>query len=379
MDFPYAHVFWTLAVFVLGLNVGSFLNVVVGRLQFEKSILWPNSRCLSCLRPLSFLDNLPLIGWLRARGRCRQCGAPFSSRYLWVELACGLAFAGLFWFDVVANGHRLKVFEYNDSQLTSTGLPPWQSVVFFLHHALLFSFLLAAALCDWDRREIPMSLTVCGTLVGLLIAVCFPWPFPSPRSMTDYLNTQKQTAGVFHDRSWSFHANAGEVPTGQYPWPVWGPMPSWLSDNPWLLGLLTGLAGAAAGMILIRAVKFTFEQGLGKEAMGLGDADLMMMAGAFIGWQPVVVAFFVGTVVSLPIGIVFRIVQKDKEGFPFGPGLALGVAITVMCWRTIGPPLQLHLFEEMLVLLALGVLVGGLFIGSIVLRVAGFGQAKHVK
>ena len=78
-----------------------------------------------------------------------------------------------------------------------------------------------------------------------------------------------------------------KFPEGVYPWPVWGPLPDWLWGHRWALGLLTGLAGAAAGMILLRAIKFMFERGLGKEALGLGDADLMMMAGAFLGWQPV--------------------------------------------------------------------------------------------
>jgi leader peptidase (prepilin peptidase)/N-methyltransferase len=73
-------VVWVGLVFLTGLAVGSFLNVVVGRLPLEKSILWPNSRCLTCLRPLAFQDNLPVIGWLLRRGRCRWCGAAFSSR-----------------------------------------------------------------------------------------------------------------------------------------------------------------------------------------------------------------------------------------------------------------------------------------------------------
>ena len=71
--------------------VGSFLNVLVARLPFEKSILWPGSRCFSCLQPIRIFDNLPIIGYLRLRGKCRSCGAAFSSRYLWVELEIGRA------------------------------------------------------------------------------------------------------------------------------------------------------------------------------------------------------------------------------------------------------------------------------------------------
>ena len=88
--YPLPEVVWVTCAFVLGTAVGSFLNVVIGRLPLEKSLLWPNSRCLTCLHPLTTGDNLPIIGWLRRRGRCRFCGTQFSSRYLWVELATGL-------------------------------------------------------------------------------------------------------------------------------------------------------------------------------------------------------------------------------------------------------------------------------------------------
>ena len=74
--------------------VGSFLNVLIARLPYEKSIIWPSSRCFACFRPIRPLDNIPILGYLRLRGRCRHCGAQFSSRYLWVELGTGLAFLG---------------------------------------------------------------------------------------------------------------------------------------------------------------------------------------------------------------------------------------------------------------------------------------------
>ena len=59
---------WCLWVFLLGLMVGSFLNVLIARLPYEKSIVWPGSRCFSCYRPIRFLDNLPVVGYLRLGG-----------------------------------------------------------------------------------------------------------------------------------------------------------------------------------------------------------------------------------------------------------------------------------------------------------------------
>ena len=65
-------------VFVIGAIVGSFLNVCVARLPFEKSILWPGSRCGRCFQPIRCYDNIPLLGYWLLRGRCRTCGQPFS-------------------------------------------------------------------------------------------------------------------------------------------------------------------------------------------------------------------------------------------------------------------------------------------------------------
>src|SRR5256885_4706602 len=97
--------YWLAVVFVLGLAVGSFLNVCIGRLPLEKSILWPGSRCGHCLQRIRWYHNLPLLSYLWLRGRCRTCGAKFSSRYFIVELLTGLGFLGLFFAEVVCNIH----------------------------------------------------------------------------------------------------------------------------------------------------------------------------------------------------------------------------------------------------------------------------------
>src|SRR4051812_34464719 len=121
MDFPVAETFWFVFAFLLGITVGSFLNVIVGRLPFEKSILWPNSRCLSCLHPLTGTDNLPIVGWLRRRGRCRHCGAQFSSRYLWVEFITGLAFVAIWYLDVHENLSGWKAMQNAAGLIRATG------------------------------------------------------------------------------------------------------------------------------------------------------------------------------------------------------------------------------------------------------------------
>jgi leader peptidase (prepilin peptidase)/N-methyltransferase len=78
---------------VLGLAVGSFLNVVIHRVPRKESVVRPRSRCPSCETPLTAADNIPLISWVVLRGKCRTCRAPISGRYPLVELATALLFA----------------------------------------------------------------------------------------------------------------------------------------------------------------------------------------------------------------------------------------------------------------------------------------------
>ena len=73
---------WLLGTLALGLAAGSFLNVAAVRLPYEKSVIWPSSRCGNCLKGLPWHSNLPIIGYIWLRGRCYWCGEVFSIRYL---------------------------------------------------------------------------------------------------------------------------------------------------------------------------------------------------------------------------------------------------------------------------------------------------------
>ncbi|MFI5712344.1 prepilin peptidase [Kribbella sp. NPDC051620] len=82
---------------LLGVAVGSFLNVVIHRVPRHESVVRPASRCPQCGNPIRSRHNLPVVGWLILRGRCADCGTPISVRYPLVELATGLLFAALAW------------------------------------------------------------------------------------------------------------------------------------------------------------------------------------------------------------------------------------------------------------------------------------------
>jgi leader peptidase (prepilin peptidase)/N-methyltransferase len=233
----------------------------------------------------------------------------------------------------------------------------------------LVCFLIVASFCDLDYREIPFSITIPGTVIGLIGAILFPWPWPYPYTHFGHFDpTQAVKEMPIGIEWWEVNPNLGPKP-GLYSWPFWGPLPAWcgLGGN-WQTGLITGVAGALAGTLLLRAIRFLFGLGLGMEALGLGDADLMMMAGSFLGWQPIVVAFFIGVFAGLIFGVVQLLFRGDNM-MPFGPSLAVGVVITFLCWRWIGPKVQMPLFNSFVVL-TLAILGGILmFAASYLLRI----------
>jgi leader peptidase (prepilin peptidase)/N-methyltransferase len=354
---------WLPPMFVLGAMVGSFLNVCIYRLPLEKSLVWPGSRCGYCLQPIRWYDNLPLISYWLLRGRCRSCKTPFSIRYFLIELLTAASFVGLFYLEVVGNTGNL------DPTLLGPERFQMGRLAIFAFHAILLSFLLVASFCDFDYQIIPLSLTITGTLVGLIGSMLMPWPWPyAPAQAVQNLNLNPHPA---------FYV----FKTGVYPWPLYWPLPAWLGRPGTVYsGLATSVAGILAGTLALRAVRFLFGFGRGAEfmgpqdpeweglprtligrwfswfqrvggkAMGLGDADLMMMAGSFLGWQLILVAFFVGVFPGLFLGLL-QLARRGNQPFPFGPALAAGVIITWLSWSKLGPHFQVLFFDQTLMLL----------------------------
>jgi leader peptidase (prepilin peptidase)/N-methyltransferase len=358
--------YWLIVVFILGTMVGSFLNVCIARLPLEKSILWPSSRCGSCLQRIRWYDNLPLVSYLWLRGRCRNCKARFSIRYFLVELLTGAGFAGLFYLEVVRNLHGWPPFDKTTFDI-KIGWYPLQWWAVWLYHAILFSFLMAAAACDLDGREIPLPLTLTGTLIGLVGATLMPWPWPW--TMADHPFPRNPLRPDAPPTAMDWTSPVGGLKLGAYPWPVWGPLPAWLEPGDWKLGLATGLVGALVGTFMMRGVAFLFSRGLGREALGLGDADLMMMAGAFLGWQSVVVAFFLSVLPALVFGLIQVAVKRDNE-LPFGPSLAAGIMMACLGWQWIGPDLQPLLFWGEMLAGVVAVGAGFMLLSAYVIRLS---------
>jgi leader peptidase (prepilin peptidase)/N-methyltransferase len=342
---------WFAFAFVLGAAVGSGLNVCIVRLPYEKSILWPNSHCGKCFQPVCWYDNLPLVSYWVLRGRCRTCKTPFSMRYFLIELFTGIVFAVLFYLDIVANVLDVRAI-YRERGNIAFGVIPIEAWIFWGAHTVLVSLLIVTTCTDLEHMEIPLPVTVTGTLIGLVLSVCFPWPWPS--TMQDVAAAQR--AGIW-------------PAAGLQVWPLWRPdqLPAWLAPGTWQLGLANSLAGITASLLVLRGIRFLFGLGRGIEGMGLGDADLMMMAGAFLGWQPIVIAFFVSVFPALLLGLGYMIF-RGSQALPFGPPLALGILLALFGWRWISTPFQSVFFDKLM----LGVMVGAgivfMLIGSFVCR-----------
>src|SRR5690242_4957276 len=138
----------TFLFLVLGLVVGSFLNVCIYRLPRNESLNWPGSHCTSCDRPLSWYENVPLASWLVLRGRCRSCQAAISGVYPLVEAITAIVFVVAF---------RLY------------GLTPLLAVRLLFACAMIVLFAI-----DLRHRILPNVITLPGVVIGLLASLWLP-------------------------------------------------------------------------------------------------------------------------------------------------------------------------------------------------------------
>jgi leader peptidase (prepilin peptidase)/N-methyltransferase len=251
---------------LLGACVGSFLNVVAWRLPREESLLRPGSHCPRCGTTLAWFENLPVLGWLLLRGRCRHCGSGIPPRYPLVELLT----AGL-WVAALGATPGTMGPQPHPLQLLLAG---W----------LLLSWLVPLTLIDLDRLWLPEPLCRGGLLLGLGCTALLGW------------NQSPELA-----RQLVFHH----------------------------------LVAAGVALVGFEAVSALGERLLGKPALGLGDAKLAAMLGAWLGLTglglTVILAVFVGALV----GVLGRITGRlgRQQPFPFGPFLAAGGAAVWLLGR----------------------------------------------
>ena len=266
---------------VVGLAIGSFLNVVIHRLpkmlerqwadecaelagtastaseQVSLGLMTPRSRCGSCGRRIGWIENIPILSYLFLRGKCSRCGASIGIRYPIVELTT----AALFAFCAVRWG------------LTPTSVS-W---------AIFSAALLSLACIDWDTTFLPDDITLPLVWGGLIASAL------------------QYTA----------------VP------------------------LIESLWGVVAGYLSLWSVYWAFKLLTGKEGMGYGDFKLFAALGAWFGWQALIPIILMASVIGAMVGIGMKFSSGLREGgyVPFGPFLA-GAGFTSLIF---GPQAVLRL------------------------------------
>lgn len=361
LDYPWL---MALLVFALGAIVGSFLNVCIYRLPAGQSIFWPGSRCGSCGQAIRWFDNIPLVSYWVLRGRCRRCGQAFSMRYFWVELLTATLFVLCFWLVVQRDSHgftrqpgavlfsqkQLQELEGLETEQRLRALQEMLAVRLlgvWLYDVVLVALLLVATFTDIDTMTIPLRLTITGTVLGCLAGALAPWPWPMSSDLPTLSPWERelvQYGGLVTS------SVLLPVPLGVQPWPFWFPLPSWLPPGAWRTGLANALFGALFGTVLLRLIRLVFSWAFRREALGLGDADLMMLLGAFVGWQGVLVALVVAVFLALGYGLFLLITARGRE-LPFGPFLAGGGLVAQLASNWLLRPLQGVLFDLPLLLL----------------------------
>lgn len=170
----------TAGVFVLGATVGSFLNVVVHRLPLGRSPLRGRSHCPACGHGIRARDNIPVLGWLRLGGRCRDCGSAISPRYPIVEAICG-GLALLLWeYELLSGGATLPGRAPN----TLAGLvwvilsPRYDLIGMFVFHVSVMLVLVVWTLVAADGGRLPPRHLA--AVLGAAVAVTTVWPWLHP-------------------------------------------------------------------------------------------------------------------------------------------------------------------------------------------------------
>jgi len=289
-------VFWT----VMGLFVGSFLNVCIHRFPVEGASVWSPSRshCPGCDRQLGWRENLPVLSWVIQRGRCLGCAAPIHWRYPLVELIGAAAFL-VAWRAAAADG--------------------WS---FLLLDSVVLAALIVATFVDFERYEIPDQVSIGGM-----------WAAPIVSFLLPALHSSGLIAGML-------------APDG----PVDG-----------VASLAECLAGMAVGGGVLYGLGWIGKRASGADAMGFGDVKLMAAGGGLVGVEgtffALLVAVFTGSLIGILNILRWYMVVRARQRrrplssrgssqalrtarvlgryLPFGPYLALGIGIVLLDWKDV--------------------------------------------
>jgi leader peptidase (prepilin peptidase)/N-methyltransferase len=255
------------AVFLLGLLIGSFLNVCIVRIPAGKSIVLPASACPKCGAPIKPYDNIPVVSYLLLRGKCRGCQTKISLMYPLVELLNG----ALYLICYLAFGMTLETLKW----------------------AIFASLLLVLVFTDLRERILPDVINFTGFAIALVLSLFLP---PADGA-------------------------AQWIAARYFAFPP--PMP--------VISLVDAIFGAAFGSGILWIISEGYFRLRKREGMGLGDVKMMLMAGAFLGLKRTVLTILLGSVLGSVIGVAFIAIRRKGTDYelPFGTFLGAGALIVV--------------------------------------------------
>ena len=263
--------------FALGACIASFLNVVIWRVPRGESIVSPPSHCPKCNAAIRWYQNIPILSWLALRGKCANCKAPISPRYILIETLGGVLFLAAFW-----KWNPVEPFFWTPALLML--LVTW----------IWISLMIVGSFIDFDLKLLPDFVTVGGMILGLIAALV--------KSLLAILSVE----------------------------PV-----SWEC----LVPLIWSVAGLAFGFGLLWLIRFLGSKAFKREAMGMGDVFLMGAVGALFGPVAVLVTLILSSVFGSVVGLSMVALSKTKFGkfveIPYGPYICLGC----LAWMFYGPEL----------------------------------------
>ncbi|MFC6644358.1 prepilin peptidase [Granulicella cerasi] len=280
-----------IAAILLGLLLGSFLNVCIARLPFHESIVKPGSRCPHCQAPIRAYDNIPVLSFLLLRGRCRHCKASISWQYPLVELAVAA------WFVIptrhiyfAAVGGPEVSYAFAQILIESIGL------------AILGWLLIGLIFMDWQTHTLPDAFTLLGIGIGFFL-ICAESIF-EPNGANDihmHQQLRMSSPGSFTAKGDVFLTGTEHLVFGR-------------------------LAAILAATFLLWFVRWAYKRVRGCEGLGAGDVKLLAMIAAFLGFWPAMLALFLGVIGAALYAVVLLARGKAQRStpLPFGAYLSMG-------------------------------------------------------
>ncbi len=291
---------------LLGLLLGSFLNVCIARLPAGESIVKPRSRCPHCGHPIRWYHNIPVLSWIFLRGRCRDCSSPISTQYPLVELAVALWLAKAF--------GRTSWILYRDpnSDIHFAYEQIATGTIQGLAFAILGFLLIGLLVMDWQTFTLPDAFTLTGIAAGLFL-ICAQAIFLGPTEDQIVLAHKAPITAAMSVEKGNVFLTGPEALIG---------------------GRIVAVLGAAAILLLIRAA---YRRLRNREGMGLGDVKLLAMIAAFLGFWPAILALFLGVLSGAVYGVSQLATGRAKAAtrLPFGSFLAAGGLIAALYGDTL--------------------------------------------